>query len=716
MKQWFAPTLKGYKKSYLLSDIIAGLIVAALSIPISMGYAQIAGLPAHYGLYGSVVPILLFAFLSTSPQFIIGVDAAPAALVGGTLASMGILAGSEEALQIVPVLTLCTGIFLVIFSVLGVGKLVKYISMPVMGGFISGISFTIILMQVPKLMGHGTVTGELFQLLSGIFAVAGEINWVSLILGIGTVLILLISKKMIPKFPMSVIAMIIGVCLTVCFHIDERYGVALLAEVESGLPSIHIFQFWDWDYLLIFESAFSIAVVITAGSLLASNNFANKNGYTIDKNREILGYGIGNIGSALIGGCPINGSVSRTSMTEQYGSKSQMTSIVAAIGMLLLLLFGTGFIGYLPVPILTGIVMAALIGVMEWKLAKRLLQESKVELGIFLGAFFGVLIFGTIAGVLIGICLSFVDVLIRTTNSPRSFLGVIPGKSGFHCLERSSGAHKIKHAVLYRFSGNLFFANISTFEQDIFQSIQPDTRYMIVDASGINDIDMTAADMLVSIYKRLYERNIAFFLTEHTGNVNDKLRQYGAGELVEKGVARRTIAAALRDVHIYPPYDLEGNTKEHMEYAMHPDNRSLNEFEWAYGEEAARYMEAYAEEVLHRLSEVDDITIAKGWYLEKDDLKPWRKLGHADEEMLLYYLELHIHDTVNQLGEKEILYMEEQFEKRRAIITKRLKEENKEEFEQLKEKFTRFEARMKQEHPKIYQEIIEARKHIQQEN
>ena len=144
MKQWFAPTLKGYKKSYLLSDIIAGLIVAALSIPISMGYAQIAGLPAHYGLYGSVVPILLFAFLSTSPQFIIGVDAAPAALVGGTLASMGILAGSEEALQIVPVLTLCTGIFLVIFSVLGVGKLVKYISMPVMGGFISGISFTII--------------------------------------------------------------------------------------------------------------------------------------------------------------------------------------------------------------------------------------------------------------------------------------------------------------------------------------------------------------------------------------------------------------------------------------------------------------------------------------------------------------------------------------------------------------------------------------------
>ena len=160
-----APTLKGYRKKYFIPDLISGIIVAAVSIPISMGYAQIAGLPAQYGLYGSVLPILIFALCSTSPQFIVGVDAAPAALVGSALTSMGIASGSQEAMEVVPIFTLLVALWLVLFSVIGLGKLVNYISKPVMGGFISGISFTIILMQVPKLMGHGTVTGELFELL-----------------------------------------------------------------------------------------------------------------------------------------------------------------------------------------------------------------------------------------------------------------------------------------------------------------------------------------------------------------------------------------------------------------------------------------------------------------------------------------------------------------------------------------------------------------------
>lgn len=712
MKQIFVPTLKGYKKSYFTNDVIAGLIVAALSIPISMGYAQIAGLPAQYGLYGSVVPILLFALFSTSPQFIVGVDAAPAALVGGALASMGYVAGSKEAVAIVPVITLLTAIWLFLFSALRMGKVVNYISMPVMGGFISGIACTIILMQVPKLMGHGTVTGELFELLSGILKVVGDINYVSLSLGVGTIVISLISKKIMPKFPMSVVIMIIGVILTTAFHIDERYNVALLAAIEPGLPKLQKFTFGDWDYLAIIENAFSVALVITANSLLASNNFAMKNGYAIQKNREIFSYGLANLGSALIGGCPINGSVSRTSVAEQFESKSQVTSIVAGISMVVLLLFGTGFIQYLPVPILTGIVMAALIGVIEWKLAKRLYKESKVEFLIFLGAFLGVLIFGTVEGVVIGICLSFIDVLIRATKSPRSFLGVVPGKSGFHGLERSSGARKIQNTVIYRFSGSLFFANVDTFEQDIEGSIQPDTKYLIVDAGGINDIDMTAADRLVGLYKCLQSKGIRFFITEHTGELNDKLRKFGAGKLVEEGVARRTISTALRDVHLYPPYPLEGNTEEHMAYAMTPGNRSLSEFEWAFGKEATAYMEAYAKDVLEHLSKEDGENIANGWYLEHKTSKRWKKLGHADEQILLYYLELHLKEMSEKLGEQE-KRIEEELEKRRLFITERLKVENKEEYEQLKKKFLQFEGRMKEEHPALYEEIMMIRKRIE---
>ena len=713
MKRILLPTLKNYKKSYFTNDVIAGLIVAALSIPISMGYAQIAGLPAQYGLYGSVVPILLFALFSTSPQFVMGVDAAPAALVGGALASLGYAQGSKEAMAIVPVITIMTAAWLFLFSGLRMGKLVNYISMPVMGGFISGISFTIILMQVPKLMGYGTVTGKLFVLISGIVEVMDKINYVSLALGVGTIVISLVSKKYMPKFPMSVLLMIAGVVLTIVFHIDERYDVALLAAVEPGLPKLQEFHFGDWDYLGIAETAFSVALVITANSLLAENNFATKNGYTIDKNREIFAFGLANLGSAMIGGCPINGSVSRTSMTEQFESKSQMASLVAGCSMILLLLFGTGFIEYLPVPVLTGIVMAALLGVIDWKLAKRLYKECKVELFIFFGAFFGVLVLGTVEGVVVGICLSFVDVLIRASKSPSSFLGVIPGKNGFYGLERSSGARKIKETVIYRFSGSLFFANVGKFEQDIEDSIQEDTKYIIVDAAGINDIDMTAADRLAALHKRLESKGIRFFITEHTGELNDKLRQYGAGNLVEEGVARRTISTALRDVHLYPPYPLEGNTEEHMEYALTPGNRSLSEFEWAFGKEATAYMEAYAKEVLEHLSKEDGKNIANGWYLEHQATKRWKKLGHADEQILLYHLELHLKEMSEKLGENE-KRIEEELEKRRMFIDECMKLESQEEYERLKKKFEQFEEKMKEERPVLYEEIMTIRKRIEE--
>ena len=710
-----APTIRGYKKAYLMSDVKSGLIVAAISIPIAMGYAQIAGLPPVYGLYASVLPVFIFSLISTSPQFVVGVDAAPAALVGSALSTMGIAGGSKEAMELVPILTLFTALWLFLFSFLQFGKLVKYISKPVMGGFISGISCTIILMQIPKLMGHATVTGELFSLLVGIYRVLDEIHWVSLGLGIGTILIIVASKKRFPQLPMSVVMIGVGVFLTKVYHIDQKYGVALLSAVESGFPKFATLCFGDWDYLLLVEETFSIAIVIMASSLLAEENFANRNGYTICKNTEIFGFACCNLVSALMGSCPINGSVSRTSMTQQFGGKSQVISVVSSMGMLCLLVGGTGFIQYLPIPVLTGIVMAALLGVIDLALPKRLFRESKMELLIYIGSFLGVLIFGTIIGVVIGIVLAFVDVLMRTIQSPRSFLGVIPDREGFHCLERCSGAHKIKNTVIYRFSGNLYFANIDIFKREILDACCEDTKYVIVDASGINDIDLSAADVFVEIYECLEKKNIRFFITEHLGELNDKLRKYGAVGLIEEGVVRRSISTALRDVHIYPPYEIEGNTKEHIQYVMEPENRSFNEFEWAYGNEAEHYMQEYVKNIIDNLTEEDTENILNGWYLEHNNSRHWHKLGHADEEIILYHLEMHIHELAEKM-KKEELFIEEILETRRTIITERLQAENKEEYGQMEEAFMKLENRMKQEQPQLYEEIIQIRKQLCQKN
>lgn len=363
MKVTIAQTLQHYEKKNLPKDICAGIIIMAVSIPISMGYAQIAGLPAVYGLYGSVFPILLFALFSTSPQFIFGVDAAPAALIGGALIDLHIESGSEAALKVVP--------------------------------------------------------------------------------------------------------------------LKDAITISL-----------------------------SVAVVIMAETLLAENNFAQKNRYRINDNQELLAFSLGNFAAALTGCCPINGSVSRTAMGEQYQGKTQLTGIVAGISMMILLLCGTGFIGFLPVPVLTAIVISALLGATEFELAVRLWKVSRTECLIFFGAFFGVLLLGTINGVLIGIMLSFTEMIIRTAKPARCFLGIQTGHSHFRDLKESSSIHAVEHVVIYRFSSNLCFANVSVLQKDIEDAIREDTRAVILDAGGIGSIDITAADCLERLYGSLKEKGI----------------------------------------------------------------------------------------------------------------------------------------------------------------------------------------------------------------
>lgn len=237
MKHILCSTMKNYKKEYLPKDIFSGIIMAAVSIPISMGYAQIAGLPAVYGLYGSVFPILFFALFSTSRQFIFGVDAAPAAIVGAALVSLGIESGSKAAMQYVPVIAFLTGIWLLLFYFLKAGRIVDFISTPVMGGFISGIALTIILMQIPKILGGKAGSGELPELLRHIAETCKEISWLSVVLGVGALLLLRMAGKVIPKFPAAIVIMAAGVAATMCFRVDE-HGVVLLDAVEKGLPKL----------------------------------------------------------------------------------------------------------------------------------------------------------------------------------------------------------------------------------------------------------------------------------------------------------------------------------------------------------------------------------------------------------------------------------------------------------------------------------------------
>lgn len=699
------PTLKNYKKEYLKKDIFSGIIMAAVSIPISMGYAQIAGLPAVYGLYGSVFPILFFALFSTSRQFIFGVDAAPAAIVGAALVSLGIESGSKEAMQYVPVVALLTGLWLLLFYFLKAGRIVDFISTPVMGGFISGIALTIILMQIPKILGGKAGSGELPELAHHIFETCKEMNWLSVALGVGALVILRLAGKLIPKFPMAIVIMAVGVIATLLFHVDER-GVVLLDAVESGLPKIHMFQFAGIDWTQVAGRSLMIAAVIMSETLLSENNFALKNGYKIDENKEILACAAGNLASACVGCCPVNGSISRTSMNEQYEGKTQAVSITAGAVMAVVLVCATGFIGYLPVPVLTVIVISALMNVVELHLAIRLFKVSRNEFYIFVAACISVLFLGTIYGVVIGLLLSFIAVVLRATNPPRTFYGMIPGKEAYYDLKRNRNAYPIKNTIIYRFSENLFFANIKIFQSDIESSIKEDTKVVIVDAGAINSIDITAADRLEMMAKNFDKQGIHFYITEHSENVNEQMRSLGIGHLIEEGKVRRTILAALHDAGIPSPCPLEIPEKVHAVHeAMIPaeEENTLEEFAWAFGDDAVEEIEKKVHQVMEQLHKLPDLERLAELGIE-EKLKNWHSLGAIDEDEILRRMELHLDELPENLkGDRKLIL--QLIEKRRRKIEQQLLIHHPEIVEHLKKSRERLEKRLEKQNPEAARKL-----------
>ena len=701
--------LKNVNLKNIQKDIVSGIIVALVSIPISMGYSQIAGLPAVYGLYCSILPVLIYGFVTSSSQFVFGVDATPAALVGGTLATLGIVSGSEEAKAVVPAITLVAALWLLLFFFIKAGRIVNYISTPVMGGFISGIGVTIILMQAAKLFGGNAGTGEAIQLVMHIAGEFGSFNLLSAVLGVGTVVIILVAKKFIPKFPMSVLLMVLGALATAIFHID-RFGVKLLPHVDKGLPGFSL-----PDMSVVFKNpseiillGLSVAGVVMAQTLLATNNYANKYGYKVSNNREILAYAAANAASAVIGGCPLNGSVSRTGIADQFGCKSQFMSITASLTMLLIVLFGTPVLEYLPVPILTGIVVAALIGITEFGLAVKLWKTDHTEFAIFVGAFLGVLLFGTIYGVVIGVILSFIAVIVKAVEPPRAFLGVIPGQEGFYSLNRYSNVKKIKGVVIYRFNGALFFANINTFIDDIEKNLDDNTKWVIVDAGGVGSIDVTAVDRLMTLYKVLEKKGIRFYITEHEHTLNDQLRELGAGEFVEKGVVRRTIPLALRDAGLDRPYPVEEEEEEQaISGEVHEDNERLAEIEWAFGKDADEWLEKMAAEMADEIGSVKKDE--KNVIVDAEKHAAWGRIGLFDENELLERLEMHLFDD-KKYPNLDIDDIEKRIDERRVVVEKKLAQINPDAIQMLKEHRKQILDRMKLHNPYAYEHMMEQKK------
>ena len=372
----------------------------------------------------------------------------------------------------------------------------------------------------------------------------------------------------------------------------------------------------------------------------------------------------------------------------------------------MILLSCTGFIGYLPVPVLAAIVVSALMNVVEFHLARRLFKVSRSEFYIFMAAFMAVLLFGTIYGVGIGIVLSFAEFVLKAANPSRDFLGVIPGREGFFELRKNEHAYALKNTVIYRFRESLFFANIKIFMEDIENSIDEHTQNVIVDAGAVTDIDITAADQLEALAQSLKERGIRFFMTEHMASVNEQMRRLGIGHLIEDGMVRRTMTSALRAAGMTAPYPLEEIGEVHMKNMVHlaaEEENSLEEFAWAFGDDVVRQIEKKVKHVMDSIHYMPDV-----WQLANEGLPrkadAWEKLGAIDEDEILRRLELHLDELPKELtADKRVVLS--LIEKRRRAISDRMSKENPEVYEKLKKSREKLEKRLKKQNPEAAKKI-----------
>ena len=545
----------GYRPQWLRADVIAGLTVWAVLVPEALAYASIAGVPPVVGLYAAVPSLILYALAGSSRHLVVGPMSATAALSAAIVTPVaGADGGRYVALS--AVLAIATGLVGLLAGLIRLGFVAAFISEPVLKGFIIGLALTIIIGQVPKLFGIGKHEGNFFEQAWGVLTHLGDTQWRTLALGALSLAIVLLVERWLPLVPGALLAVLIGIAAVAIFDLDDK-GVAIVGHIDSGLPSLGLpggvaFS----DYLDLLGPAVGVLLIGFAEGLGAAKTYATKAGYHVDANRELLGLGAANLGAGLASGMVVNGSLSKTAVNGSAGAKSQASGLIVAALTILTLLFLTGLFEKLPEATLAGVVIAAVIELVDIAALRRLYRVWTERLGGIYGkaaradftaalaAMIGVLLFDTLPGLLIGIGISVVLLVYR---SSRPHVAPVV-RSGTLWLDaaRHPDLPRRPDLVVVRVEAELFFANADYVRGRIEELCTDRTRLVVLDAETSPSIDVTAAAMLADLRNDLGRRRIEFRIARSIGQFGDAL---GA---VERGSTRvgvyPTVAAAVADL------------------------------------------------------------------------------------------------------------------------------------------------------------------------
>lgn len=540
--------LQHYNRAWLRHDIVAGLVLTTMLVPVGIAYAAASGLPGIYGLYATIIPLLVYALVGPSRILVLGPDSSLAAVI---LAVVLPLSGGDpmRAVALAGAMAIISGSVCIVAGLAKLGFVTELLSKPIRYGYMNGIALAVLLSQVPKLLGFSIESQgplrDLWSIANGI--VGGRVNWTAFLIGAGTLATILVLKRS-KVVPGILIAVVGATAIVGILGLAKSAGVSVLGPLPQGLPSFQIPWINPTDITTVLSGGLAVALISFADTSVLSRAYAARTRTYVDPNQELVGLGTANLAAGFFQGFPVSSSSSRTPVAEAAGAKTQMTGVVGALAVALLIIAAPNLLQHLPSAALAAVVISSAIGLIEVQDLVRIYRMQEWEFWLSMLCFAGVAVLGAIPGIALAVVFAIIEFLWDAWRPHSAVLGRAEGIKGYHDISRYPQARLIPGLVLFRWDAPLFFANAELFQERVIAAAEKSptpVRWVVVAAEPVTSVDVTAADVVAELDRVLREAGIELSFAELKDPVKDKLKRFGLFTQIGEQSFFPTLGAAV---------------------------------------------------------------------------------------------------------------------------------------------------------------------------
>ena len=542
----FAASMRAYSVGRFRVDAMAGLTVAALALPASMAYSELAGLPVTIGLYTLLLPVLAYALLGSSPRVVVGPEGAVALLVASSLAPLA-AAGSAQYITLAAALAFVIGLVFFAARLLRIGWIADYFSQSVLVGYITGVAILMILGQLEKLTGISSSYDNAVRATVDLIAHASDVSVTTVVVAAAALLLIFLLGRFLPRWPGALVVVVVGI--TASWLLDlESHGVSVTGQVPSGLPNFERPHLTGSDLLSLTGPALAIFLVSFSDSILTARSFAARHAETVDADQELLAFGVASVAAGFSQGMPIGTSGSRTAVNDSMSVTSQVSGVVGFAAIAVILLFLTAPIRYLPTAILGAVIVYASLKLIDRVQWQELARSSRVEVGIAAITALVVLGIGVLPAITVAVALSIIDVVRRTATPSDAVLGYSEPDNRYADVATHPEAGVTPGVVVYRLQERIFFANAHFFKRRVWAAVDgapKPVRHLVLDAAPIGGIDASAVGAIREVHAGLKSRNITFEIARATDELRTDFDETGLTELIGPQHFYATVTTAV---------------------------------------------------------------------------------------------------------------------------------------------------------------------------